>query len=563
MARQYTNFKKYLESNNFVVLTSQDDFKESQEIEFKCQYNHITKLGNGSFINKKSKTKNNPEKMCTGCENNDYNQSRFVDEREKIFSSTGHTLITLDNDRNVTYECGRCGEVNSSHLTSLQRNLGRCGKCSHESTKNDVEEVEKELRELSIKLVEYRNNKCLIVVCTCNNEYTTTLFDIRRGRRCINCKQERTKQTNLEKYGVENTFQAEECKEKTKQTNLEKYGVEHHSQNADVKQKLRETCKEQFGVEFAFCQPHVYEKIRQTHKELHGVEYPLQSEAIQKKIDDVFIEKYGVCRPFYLKEIHEKIKKTMIELYGCDNYTNSEHCKQRMLKLYGSEYYIDSETFHQTMITKYGFPYPAQNPEIFSKMMRSSFSRKDYTFPLTKRTVQVMGYEPRAIDYLLKHKNKFLKRMIDEDEIMVDRDVPTFSYKDDDNRDHIYYPDIYIKDTKLIYEVKSAFVFNYEPRKNYLKFCEVAKKDYVLKVLIFDEKELMDIWTFKKDKKGEVVGKSMVGEKKDITITFDKPLVKKWNKKEYVDIEFIDEEEIKLSEDLIDELCVDIIQDII
>jgi hypothetical protein len=60
---------------------------------------------------------------------------------------------------------------------------------------------------------------------------------------------EKTKQTNLERYGVENVFQSEEIKEKIKETNLEKYGVESPIQNEEIKQKVKSTCKKRYGVD--------------------------------------------------------------------------------------------------------------------------------------------------------------------------------------------------------------------------------------------------------------------------------------------------------------------------
>jgi hypothetical protein len=64
-----------------------------------------------------------------------------------------------------------------------------------------------------------------------------------------NSKADKTKKTNLEKYGVENVFQSEDIKEKIKQTNLEKYGVEHPLQNKDILEKSKETNIERYGVD--------------------------------------------------------------------------------------------------------------------------------------------------------------------------------------------------------------------------------------------------------------------------------------------------------------------------
>ena len=59
-------------------------------------------------------------------------------------------------------------------------------------------------------------------------------------KKCANeIKQEKRKQTCLEKYGVESPMQSEEIKEKIKQTCLEKYGVE----NPYKLDKFKEKCK--------------------------------------------------------------------------------------------------------------------------------------------------------------------------------------------------------------------------------------------------------------------------------------------------------------------------------
>lgn len=52
---------------------------------------------------------------------------------------------------------------------------------------------------------------------------------------------EKSKQTNLEKYGVDNPAKADEIKEKIKNTNLKKYGVKHAFQAESVKEKIHKT----------------------------------------------------------------------------------------------------------------------------------------------------------------------------------------------------------------------------------------------------------------------------------------------------------------------------------
>lgn len=56
-------------------------------------------------------------------------------------------------------------------------------------------------------------------------------------------------QTCLEKYGVENTFQAEKFKEKAKETRLKKYGVEYSGQIKESKEKRKLTNRLRYGAE--------------------------------------------------------------------------------------------------------------------------------------------------------------------------------------------------------------------------------------------------------------------------------------------------------------------------
>jgi hypothetical protein len=148
---------------------------------------------------------------------------------------------------------------------------------------------------------------------------------------------------------------------------------------------------------------------------------------------------------------------------------------------------------------------------------KSNFTRKQYIFPKTKRIVYVLGYENLALNYLLKYKEKILNKYIEENEISV-YNIPNFKYFDDDNKEHMYYPDIFIKETNLIIEVKSDYTFNKEPRINYIKFKTVSKNGYNLKLMIFnDRKKLVDIHYYFTS--GEIYSLKF-----DKNIEFDKPV---------------------------------------
>ena len=72
-------------------------------------------------------------------------------------------------------------------------------------------------------------------------------------KECFNKqKKERVKNTNLERYGVINTFQSEEKKQKIKKTNLEKYNVEYPTQSENIRNKIKKVNIERYGCENQF-----------------------------------------------------------------------------------------------------------------------------------------------------------------------------------------------------------------------------------------------------------------------------------------------------------------------
>ena len=103
--------------------------------------------------------------------------------------------------------------------------------------------------------------------------------------------QEKRKQNNLKKYGVEHTLQLNEVKEQRIKSNIIKYGVENVSQIDSVKLKKEQTCLKN-----------------------HGVKHPFQSLIIQEKSKQTCIKKYGVSHPLQNEEIHIKQQKSGFKL---------------------------------------------------------------------------------------------------------------------------------------------------------------------------------------------------------------------------------------------------------
>lgn len=215
----------------------------------------------------------------------------------------------------------------------------------------------------------------------------------------IEAVKEKVKKTNLEKYGVECTFQSEEVKEKIKQTNLERYGVEYSFQADEVKDKIKETLLEHYGVEYPGQSEEIKEKIKQTNLERYGVENAIQSNEVREKIKETNLEKYGVECSFQSEEVKEKIKQTVLERYGVERISQSENIKEKV---------------KQTMLERYGVDCIFQRDDIREKALSKESLEKIYdtkkknnSFPIseTERELEIKLKEIFP-DLITQYKSK-------------------------------------------------------------------------------------------------------------------------------------------------------------
>lgn len=126
-------------------------------------------------------------------------------------------------------------------------------------------------------------------------------------------RNEKSKQTLLEKHGVTNPMKLEETKEKIRKTCLEKYGVENLMDSEIIKEKQKKTCLEKYGVENVLLRPDIQEKSKKAIKEKYGVDSALKLEWVKEKIKKSCLEKYGVEKPFQSEIIRKKAQKSLQE----------------------------------------------------------------------------------------------------------------------------------------------------------------------------------------------------------------------------------------------------------
>jgi hypothetical protein len=119
---------------------------------------------------------------------------------------------------------------------------------------------------------------------------------------------QKVKQTNLDRYGVENVFECKDIQEKTKQTNLEKYGVEQAVTSKVVQDKIKKTNLDRYGFESHLSSGEVRNKIKETNVSRYGVENVFESIGIQDQIEATNLKKYGVIHTSQNNEIANKIR---------------------------------------------------------------------------------------------------------------------------------------------------------------------------------------------------------------------------------------------------------------
>jgi hypothetical protein len=168
------------------------------------------------------------------------------------------------------------------------------------------------------------------------------------------CISKRIRDTNREKYGVDNVFELDSVKNKIKNTNLEKYGVDSYTKTSEYinKTKLtnlkrygseyvfqsdiffelsKKTCLKKYGVTYYSMSTDFIEKIKSNNLEKYGVEYVLQCSKFKEKLKNSNLNKYGVSNVFELDSVKNKIKNSNLNKYGVTNYMRSELFREKTL----------------------------------------------------------------------------------------------------------------------------------------------------------------------------------------------------------------------------------------
>lgn len=166
---------------------------------------------------------------------------------------------------------------------------------------------------------------------------------------CIGqCRSLSKKKSDKEKYGTDNFFVTEEYKQKSRQTCLEKYGVEYTAKAKEVKDKIKQSFRQKYGVDYYTQTEEHKKKVQETCLKKYGAtnivnskQYKDKLKDINKKKEQTCIERYGsstFVTSSQFKENQENIQKkyreTSIKKYGTDNYCKSNRFKNKVIELF-------------------------------------------------------------------------------------------------------------------------------------------------------------------------------------------------------------------------------------
>jgi len=194
----------------------------------------------------------------------------------------------------------------------------------------------------------------------------------------------------------------------------------------------------------------------------------------------------GVENQFQLESVKNKSKKTLIEKYGVDNISKLETIKEQkrntMLKNYGrtNNFGNNYEVMSSNLMRIYGVEYSAHIPNVAEKTQSNRYKKKHLLITPSGKEIYLQGFEVKGFNLLINEG-------FDENEILYKKsDMPKIMYYFDGILRR-YYPDFFIKNKKIIIEIKSKYTYEVEKDKNDAKFLATKVLGYEHRLLILSK----------------------------------------------------------------------------
>lgn len=285
----------------------------------------------------------------------------------KICKSCGSEFVPFSIEQRSCQNClDKFVQVERELQTKFpNRKISYCSVCGRPFIKRGTQSICSEVHFV----------KC----CICGKSYEVKQFDKYGNpspKTCSTvCSTELRKQTNLERFGVDNPSKAKEIQDKKKQTTLKHFGVMYPAQSKKVQQKMQNTMVERYGVEHPYQSNEFIEKAKQTCIDRYGTDNYTKTDEYTERVKETNLRKYGTEYAISSPEVRDKIVQSNISNFGVDNPLKSPEIRDKVaqtnLSRYGTENPFASKSvqrkIQQTNLARFGVENPSQNPDIMAK----------------------------------------------------------------------------------------------------------------------------------------------------------------------------------------------------
>lgn len=326
--------------------------------------------------------------------------------------------------------------------------------------KFSYEKVKKIFEDANCKLISddyVSSKKKLQYVCEChmNDEnppiYEVSLATFMIGIRCRDCRQERLKATNMERYGYEYLSQNSELKERVL-SGIMKYVQDKKLKLDDLKIIYEEAGCKLLATEYINCtvkMPFICMCGKEYNNSYNDFRIGQRCgflECINKRKEDTCMRLYGETNYSKTDESKERIKKISQEKYGHDHHSQN---KEYNLAKFNKEYYFQTDEFKQKVKAKclllYNLEFYSQVESVKEKIRNANMIK--YGFPvsfqnlLVKEKIKKTNIEKYGVPYPMMNKeikDKANKRVMDVYNVDNVSQVPSIRDKMKENSLHRY-----------------------------------------------------------------------------------------------------------------------------
>lgn len=254
-----------------------------------------------------------------------------------------------------------------------------------------------------------------------------------------------------------------EVREKSKNTYMERYGVDHQSKVPHIRDKIALSNKETRSDPVKREQ--IKQKTLQTHIDKFG-DWNSRTKSTQDKMAATNMERYGSVCPMNSPEIYKRIIENNISTIGVPIASMSDDTKEKQritnMERYGNASPLQNKDVRKktesTMMRRYGVVYYTQHT------YSPSYKTYEYIF-FDGNVIKTQGYESIAYDELQRAGYTF-------DEFTFNTRI-AYTYN---GSNRYYFPDIHIPKENRIIEVKSEYTWKADLEKNVAKLVESSKQ---------------------------------------------------------------------------------------